>query len=131
MSELLSSELTRLLSEAAQTEARCIKATAVGDKPYVHEGDLFVGNHEGATEVAYGESHLSADTASLEVHLIYVDPRFPKAHAFRAVAWSDTVELRRLDGRWFVTDVKFSQGQSLAMGLQSYIAMAAQYCGSP
>ncbi len=136
LAKVLAPDLMRLLSEAAQAETRCIKAAAVGDKPYDLEGDLFVGNHEGATEVAYGELQRStqtrsAQTATIDAHLIYVDPRFPKAHQHRAVAWTDTVELRLLAGRWLVAEIKLNQREPLTVGLQSYIATAARFCGKP
>jgi hypothetical protein len=121
----------QLIVEAAAMESRCVKAAARGDKPLILEGDLFAGNYEGATEAAYGAVHREADRAVIDVDLIYVDPRFPKGHKHRAVAWKDSVELGLAGARWVVQDIKFQQDKSLASGLKDYLAEGARSCAVP
>jgi len=129
LSKTLSPELIQLLNAASDTEAMCVKAAPKGDKPDILEGDLFVGNYEGATEVAYRDRRREVDMVLVDVDLIYVDTRFPKAHPHRAVAWQDRVELRPIDSRWFVQDVRFATDRSLVAGLKSYIEHGARSCG--
>jgi hypothetical protein len=128
LSRLLSPELTGLLQSAADMEARCVKAAPKGEKPFIIEGDLFVGNLEGASEVAYGESRAQADGAVTDVDLMYVDLRFPKAHPHRTVAWKDQLQLRNTGGHWRVADVRFAGGRSLTQELQSYLEEGARSC---
>jgi hypothetical protein len=89
LAKLVSPQLVQLLQEASVTEARCIHSTRQGDKPNVIEDNLFVGNDEGATEVAYGEMHRNGNIFLVEVTLLYVDQRFPIAHPYRTVVWRD------------------------------------------
>jgi hypothetical protein len=130
LSELLSPELSRSLRLAADMEARCVKAAPKGEKPWIVEGDLFVGNLEGASEVAYGEAHPEGDAVVVDMDLMYVDRRFPKAHKHRTVAWKDRLELRNADGHWRVSDVRFSGGRSLRQELQSYLDEGARSCSA-
>jgi hypothetical protein len=128
LSNLLSPELSRLLQSAADMEARCVKAAPKDEKPWIIEGDLFVGNLEGATEVAYGESHPEGDAVVTDVDLMYVDRRFPKAHKHRTVAWKDSLELRQDSGQWRVSDVRFAGGRSLQQELRTYLDEGARSC---
>lgn len=129
LAAFLSPALLDLLRDASVMEKRCIAAAPKGDKPLVIEGDLFVGNYEGATEAAYGElTNRDEGSVSLEVDLVYVDTRFRKAHRHRAVAWKDTLELRLADGRWRVGDVKFHHGGGLAGSLEDYLREGRQAC---
>ncbi|MGZ5196006.1 MAG: hypothetical protein ACXWJM_16010 [Ramlibacter sp.] len=130
LSKLLSPELSRLLQSAADMEARCVKAAPKDEKPWIIEGDLFVGNLEGATEVAYGDSRPEGDAVVADVDLMYVDRRFPKAHKHRTVAWKDSLELRQADGRWRVSDVRFAGGRSLQQELRSYLDEGARTCAA-
>lgn len=120
-----------MLKRAADTEAQCIKAVAKGEKPEVLEGDIFVGNYEGATEVAYGETLREGEHATIAVDFMYVDPRFSKGHRYRALAWKNRLELGLLEGRWLIRDIRFSQDQSLLSRLKGYIDDGAQTCGKP
>jgi hypothetical protein len=131
LARFLSPQLIQLLKDAAETQARCVKAAPRGEKPNVMEGDLFVGNYEGATEVAYGIPHPEGGGAVVESDLLYIDARFPKAHRHRAIAWKDRLELQRVEGRWLVNDVKFQQGRSFAAGLNDYITEGARSCVNP
>ena len=125
---LLTGELGQLLKAASETEARCIKAAPKGEKPLIIEGDLFVGNLEGASEVAYGEVRRKADSATIESDLMYIDKRFPKAHPHRTVAWRDQLELRLEGGRWKVHDVHFPHDKSLASELRAYVDEGRRSC---
>ena len=131
LAKVLSPALIESLETASATEAKCVAAATKGDKPYIVEGDMFVGNYEGATEVAYGKPRRDADTIIVESDLYYVDNRFPKAHKHRAVGWRDRVEMRLSGGRWYVVDVHFHPKRSLLATLQSYIAEGARTCGMP
>lgn len=131
LSKVLSPQLVQLLQEASIMEARCMKTAPKGDKPLIIEGNLFVGNYEGASEVAYGSMYQEGDVASIEAKLVYVDPRFPRAHKHRAVAWKDAVELRLREGRWLVSDVRFEQGGSLATTLKAYLMEGERTCVKP
>ncbi len=131
LAKFLSPQLVQLLKEASNTERRCIKVSPKDEKPNIIEGDLFVGNYEGATEVAYGKPERDGEKAIVESDLVYIDSRFPKGHKYRTIAWKDTLELRLAGTRWLVQDVKFQQGRSLASGLEEYIAEGAQSCVKP
>ena len=128
---MLSASLIESLEAASAMEAKCVAAAPKGDKPHIIEGDLFVGNHEGATEVAYGKLRREGDTAFAESDLVYVDGRFPKAHRHRAVAWKDRVEMRRVGDHWQVTDIRFAGNRTLAQTLKAYMAEGARTCGKP
>ena len=127
---LLVPEVTRLLRDAAATEQRCMRTAPKNEKPLNVEGDIFVGNYEGASEVAFGRVRLDGETAQVEVNLMYVDRRFPKAHPHRTVAWRDALDLRLVDGAWRIQNVRYEQGRSLDLALQGYIDEGARVCGA-
>lgn len=128
---VLSPALLKLLEEASDTEALCLKVVHEGEKPNIFEGDLFVGNYEGATEVTYGKITRDGDAILVEANLVYVDTRFPKAHQYRTVAWKDVVELREIGASWLVQDVRFDRNASLTSILQKYVTEGAGSCLSP
>ncbi len=129
LAAFLSPALLDLLRDASVMEKRCIAAAPRGDKPLVLEGDLFAGNYEGATEVAYGEPVSQGEgSVSLDVDLMYVDPRFRKAHRHRAYAWKSLLELRLAEGRWRIGDVKFQHGGTLAGSLEDYLREGREAC---
>jgi hypothetical protein len=128
LAKTLSPELIKLLKAASEMEAKCVRAAPKDEKPLIVEGDLFVGNYEGATEIAYGEPRREGDRVVVESDLMNVDKRFPKAHKNRAIAWKDTVELRQLDGRWYVDEVRFAENRSLVGNLKEYIDDAGRSC---
>src|SRR5215831_3307962 len=121
LAKMLSPEVMKLLKAASAMEAKCVRAAPKGEKPLIVEGDIFVGNYEGATEIAYGEPHREGDRVVVESDLMDVDKRFPKAHKNRAIAWKDSAELSQLDGRWYVDDVRFKENRSLVGNLKEYI----------
>jgi len=129
LANVLSRELVESLAAASAMQAKCVDAAPAGDKPLIVEGDLFVGNYEGATEVVYGRQNRSGDTVMVESDLLYVDNRFPKAHEHRAVHWKDRVELRFVDGRWIVADVHFQRNRTLLSNLEDYVAEGMRSCG--
>ena len=131
LAKVLTPSLVQLLKTASETEARCVKAAPKGDKPLIVEGDLFVGNYEGASEVAYGEFKRQGDATVVETDLLYIDKRMPKAHKHRAVAWKDRVELRFDGAHWLVQDVQFPQDRSLVTQLKAYIEDGRRACGKP
>lgn len=129
LARFMAPSVVALLKAATEMEKRCIEAAPKGDKPSVLEGDLFVGNYEGASEVAYGEVVRKEEgLALLDVNLMYVAQRVPKAHPHRAVAWKDQLEMRLVDGRWRVSDVKFHHGRSLVASLDEYVKDEQEYC---
>ena len=131
LAKILSPELIQLLKEASDMEARCVKAAPKDEKPLILEGNLFVGNLEGATEVAYRLPASANAVVRVDADLIYVDTRFPKGHKFRAVAWKDRLELHQAGARWLVQDIKFQNDRSLAGGLKEYLADGAHSCATP
>lgn len=131
LSKLLTPQLANQLSETARMETRCERAAQPGDKPEVLEGDIFVGNYEGATDVAYRKTVLKGGVATAEVGLVYMDPQFPKAHKFRALVWHDRVELRKISGQWRISDIKFERGGTLVSGLRGYLKDGAIACKAP
>lgn len=131
LTRLLSPELARWITVAMATEARCIKAAPMNEKPLIVEGDIFVGNYEGASEVAYGALRRDGEVAEIEADLMHVDRRHAKAHRHRATAWRDTLDLRLVGERWLVQNVRYAQGNSLSANLQAYIAEGARVCGAP
>jgi hypothetical protein len=60
-----------LLRQTSAAEQHCIAMTPIGNKGNIFEGNLFVGNYEGATEVAYGATRRKGKIA-------YVTGAFPK-----------------------------------------------------
>jgi len=128
LAKTLSPEVIKLLKVASEMEAKCVRAAPKDEKPLIVEGDLFVGNYEGATEIAYGEPRREGDHAVVESDLMSVDTRFPKAHKNRAIAWKDSAELRQVDGRWYIDDVRFADNRSLVGNLKEYIDDAGRLC---
>jgi len=131
LANILSPDIIQLLKSAFDTETKCVKAAPKGDKPLIVEGDLFVGNYEGATEVAYRDLRRNGDSVFVEADLIYIDTRFPKGHKHRAVAWKDRLELRLVGERWHVQDVRFAENRSLVAGLKAYIEEGSRSCTKP
>lgn len=128
LAKMLSPELMHLFEEASATEARCVRAAPKGEKPLILEGNLFVGNYEGASEVAYRKPQGTGDAVAIDADLVYIDARFPKAHQHRTIAWKDRLELKRTGARWLVQDVRFQDERSLAGTLKNYIADGAKTC---
>ena len=128
LAKVLSPALTELLRKASVTNDLCVKAAPRGSKPDILEGNLFVGNYEGATEVAWAELSHNDHMATVHATLLFVDVHFPKGHKNRAITWVDQVELRLEDNRWVVHDVTFPKGPPLTAALSSYVDSSTQTC---
>lgn len=128
LSAVLSPQLVNLLKEASETEERCIKVAQIGEKPYVFEGDLFVGRYEGATEISYGKLSAKGARAKAEIDLMYVDPTFPKAHKYRASVWKNRVEMSKQGERWLIRNISFENNGSLVSVLREYLAEGKRSC---
>jgi len=131
LARFVAPDLLHLLKSAAETEARCVKAAPKGEKPLVVEGDVFVGNYEGASEVAYGPIEREGDAVSMEANLVYIDTRFAKSHPHRVVAWQDRLEMRLMGGRWMVQDAHFLPDRTLTEELEGYLDEGRRACGKP
>lgn len=128
---VLSRDLLTLLDQAARMEQQCIRAAAKDEKPSVLEGNIFVGNYEGATEVAYGQKREMGHEASMEVDLVYLDTRYPRAHPYRTLVWHERLRLGRQEGQWRVVDVDFAEQNSLRKMLLSYLEEGRRDCALP
>jgi hypothetical protein len=58
--------LIQLLATASDAEQRCQQADQEGDKPLIVEGNIFVCNDGGATEVAYGKFSMTTSAIRFE-----------------------------------------------------------------
>ena len=128
---MASPRLLGLLASASAMEARCVASAPEGDKPNIIEGAVFVGNYEGATEVAYGPARRVAGGVRFTVSFVSIDPRFTKAHVDRAFVWSDEVQLRRHGDRWLVDEIVLRQKKTLSSVLNEYLAQGARDCRAP
>jgi hypothetical protein len=128
LAAFLTPQLNDLLKQTSAMEARCEAAAAKDEKPFTLEGDLFVGNYEGATEVAYGKTHVSGHSTIIEANLMTIDPRFAKGHPYHAFAWRDKLELVKTGTEWRVKDVHYAQGRSLVIVLKDYLSKAGKFC---
>lgn len=132
---ILAPATIQLLERAAAMESLCVKSATADDKPFIVEGDLFVGNYEGASEVAYGDASRTVTSENAQVmftsDLLYIDTRFAKAHRHRTVAWRDRLDVRLLNGHWQVHDVQFSENHSLRGNVQAYVEEATKLCAKP
>lgn len=83
-------DLMTLLDTALITQDLCIRTAPKGDKPNLLEGDIFVGNEEGATEAAYQVTkpltQQVVGKAVVTVDMVYVDQRWPRGDRRRTVA---------------------------------------------
>ena len=129
LAPLLSTQLMKLLEQAAETDARCLQTVEEGDKPDVYEGDLFTGIYEGATDAAFHKMVIGkGGVAKADVDLIYIDPSFPKSDRNHAVVWRNTIELRKVGDRWIVYDIAFAPKWTLIKTLEGHIAEGARSC---
>ena len=128
---IASPRLMGLLAAASAMEARCVASAREGDKPNTFEGAVLVGNHEGATEVAYRPARRVGGGVRFTVAMVHVDSRYPKAHAHRTVAWSDDVHLRKVGERWLIDEVVLQQRKTLSSVLNEYLSQGARECRAP
>ena len=131
LTEFFSPALLKLLEAAITMEKRCIETTAPGDKPYIVEGNILVGNYEGATEVIVGESRNEKKYVIVESRLFSVDSQFPKSHKYRVITWTDQLVINRDRNRWVISDIKFKSGTSLTGSLNEYLKNGAKWCKAP
>ena len=128
MGKFLSGDLMALLEEASRTEGQCVKTTPKSLKPWIIETAIFVGNWEGASEVAYGGSRRSGDAVLVDMNLFSVDPRFPKGERNRVYAWKNSVKLVQQKERWVIDDILMLGSDArpehflLSDNLKNYIA---------
>lgn len=128
LAKWITPELVSLLDKARVTQDRCIRTTPQGDKPDLLEGDIFVGNEEGATEAAYQAPKQMGGKTAVAVDLLSVDKRWPQGDRRRAVAWKADVTLVQISGRWYVEDIRFASDRSLRATLQGYNDEGAREC---
>ena len=128
LTEFFSPALLQLLEAAIAMEKRCIETTAPGDKPHVIEGNILVGNYEGATEVIVGESRNEKKNVIVESRLFSVDSQFPKSHKYRVITWTDQLVINRDGNRWVISNIKFKSGASLSGSLDEYLKNGAKWC---
>lgn len=126
----LSKDLLRLFQEALQAETVCIAAAAADEKPTMIEGDLFSGNVEGFSELAYGKVSIAANHANVALSFMNTDTRFPHAHHFRNFAWPAQAMLvkDKNSGAWLVDDIRFFAPRGLRRDLHDYLQAAKRYC---
>jgi hypothetical protein len=103
--QLLAPDFLHVLDEAEKAQDRCIANALKDMKPNIWEGSLFVTNYEGANEVWYGSKRIERQDTIIEVNLLGIDPGRKKGDRYRAIAWSDSVRLRKFKHGWLVVDV--------------------------
>ena len=128
LTELFSSGLIQLLEAAIAMEKRCIEANAPGDKPYTIEGNILVGNYEGATEVIVGEPRNEKKNIIVESRLFSVDSQFQKSHKHRVITWIDQLVINRDGNKWVISNIKFETGRTLSGSLDEYLKNGAKWC---
>jgi len=106
LARILTPELVKLLAAASETERRCVARLPPDMKGNVWEGNLFVSNYEGATEVWYGESRAVGRDVIIDANLLDVDDKLPKGDRYRTYIWQDSVRLRKTKQGWLVADVQ-------------------------
>jgi hypothetical protein len=125
---LLTEDLIRDLAATYEAEGQCVDVTPRDMKPPIWEGNIFVGNYEGATEAAYGEPHIDGREANIGVDLVSVMEHFPRGDRQRSVFWHDTVKLRKEKRGWLVADVIRNESGSLTEELRKYVNEEGQAC---
>lgn len=126
---LLTPDFLHVLEEAEKAQDRCTANVPAGMKPDIWEGSLFVTNYEGANEVWYGDKNVERQDTIIQVTLLDIDPSRKKGDRYRAIAWSDSVRLRKLKQGWLAADVmrgdspNSSERESVIGMLRKYIAV--------
>jgi len=124
-------EVIQLMADAEAVQDYCITVTKKGDKPWVMEGTLLVGPHEGAMEVSYGELEIrEVKKGLIRVPLIlsYTDDTQPKANRFRTLSWKEEVELIQRKEGWRINNIAFIWGQDLQSRLKGYVGGGKKEC---
>lgn len=122
LARLLTQNLVHDLAVASEAERQCVGITPQDMKPPIWEGNIFVGNYEGATEVAYGEPHVDGPEATIGVDLVSVMTSFPRGDRRRSVFWRDRVKLRKEKRGWLVADLIRNESGSLTEELRKYVS---------
>lgn len=128
LTRVFSPALLQRLDNAIALEKRCIESNKPGDKPYIVEGNILVGNYEGATEAVVGKVRNERKNVIVESRLFSVDSRFPKSHPYRASTWTDQLVMNQEGGKWVINDIKFETGNSLSSNLDEYLKNGAKWC---
>jgi hypothetical protein len=128
LSRLLTGDFVRDLAATSEAERQCVAVTPRDTKPPIWEGNIFVGNYEGAAEAWYGEPHAEGREVIIPVDLLDVDDRFPKGHKNRTIAWHDSVKLRKEKQGWLVADVIRKDSRSLIAELRKYVNEEGRQC---
>lgn len=128
LAQFFSPGLLKLLDAAVVMEQRCIENNPAGDKPYTVEGNIFVGNYEGASEVVVGQLRQEGKNIIVASRLLSIDSRFPKAHKYRVHTWTDQLVLSSDKTRWLISNIKFESGTSLWRLLEEYIKESELSC---
>lgn len=128
LSNYFTPSLLKLIGDAKSMEVQCIKNTPDGEKPYMIEGSILVGNYEGVTEVIVGKSHKKNKELIFESRLFIIDGRYPKSHDNRVHTWTDQLIFIQEGGKWGIGNIMFESKNSLAVLLGEYIESAAILC---
>ena len=80
LGKFFSSALLKLLNSAIAMEKQCVENNTPGDKPHIVEGNIIVGNYEGATEIIVGQARRAGANAIVASRLFSIDTRFQKSH---------------------------------------------------
>lgn len=129
LTRFLTEDFVRYLAATSKAERQCVAVTPPDMKPPIWEGNIFVGNYEGAVEAWYGEPHAEGREVIIGVDLLDVDDRLPKGHKNRAIAWHDSVKLRKEKQGWLVADLIRKDSGSLTAELRKYVNKEGRECG--
>jgi hypothetical protein len=128
LARLLTENFVQDLAATSKAERQCVDITPQDMKPPIWEGNIFVGNYEGATEVAYGEPHVDGREAMIGVDLVSVMTNFTQGDRRRSVFWRDRVKLRKEKRGWLVADVIRNESGSLTEELRKYVNEEGREC---
>ena len=128
LTEFFPPALIRLLEAATVMEKKCVETAMPGDKPHIIEGNILVGNYEGATEVIVGGSRNEKKNVIVESRLFTVYSQFPKSHKHRVLTWVDQLVINRDGDRWVISNIKFGPETSLTGSLGGYLENGAKWC---
>ena len=102
-------ELLRALQAQRAYEDACARLVAPDIKPHMLDQSPFVLAPDGAKAVLSIEAVASGDGSRASVQLAYDEVR-----------WTDTVVLRREQGRWMIVDIVWQEGGSLTERLVDF-----------
>lgn len=148
LEEFLSPQLIKLFKRASETESKCIEATKIFDKQYIEqlkkrrassgnyesfeseppieskppvvEGPMFTGL-EDASDVSYGDLRRRGKLAFIDVDVIAIDIRLPKASRLRANVVRNSLVISMIGKQWFIQDIKFRKSKSVKDFLVEYV----------